>query len=309
MLKKTKTIIWKPIELLKHFRFNNNLSQIIRRIFLPTSLIALLFLTSCMPGKKTARIFLEKSNQMAVMIVPPTNTFLYYYPFNSSQDPTLPVEGESIENSHFLNKVDINKANEIFMTSLLENLKKFDLNVFTPDQFDEFLTYEGVRYIFTIAQTEMVESDRQHTDRALIDTVLYRQDFLLRTIERNTWFEFVEVDKQQDEADMKVLYSTFFTADNVDGKFRYRALSGEVSYEYSSYLINFQDIYSLNNFAGQKNARYIFEFLLNRYVEENARSFIAKTPRFRYNKGKDELRRSRDDQNFIILEPQEVTVP
>ncbi len=290
---------------MKNINLRNTKIEFIRRQASGMLLIAVIFLllSSCMPGKRTARTFIEKKDQVAVMIVPPTYTFLYYYPYSYTFDSEMPSEGEDIENSHFLKEIDVERATGIFTDALLENLRKYDINVFLPEQFDQFLSHDGQRYIFTVAQTEMVESDRQHTDRALIDTILYRQDFMLRTVERNTWFEFTEVDKQEDEAGIKVLYSTFFTTDNVDGRFRYRGLTGEVLYEYSSYLISKEDIYSLNHFAGTRNARYIFDFLLNRYIEQNARPFLSQPVNFRYIPSQDKLTRSRDDQQFIIMQP------
>ncbi len=259
-------------------------------------------ISSCAPGKRTASRFLEKRENIAVMLVPPSFTFLYYYPFDIYMNPGYADAYEDIEQSYFLRNTDIERADSIFVHALNESLREFNLKVFNPEEFDMFLSHEGKRFIFTLAQTELVEYDRIHTDRALVDTILYRQEFLLRTVERNTWFEFVTVDEQPEDAGMKVLYSTLFTADNINGRFRYRGLTGEMLYEYQSYLIDQEDIYAMNRFAGQRNARYIFEFLMNNYVEENARRFILRPSTFRYNPRTNNLSRQRGDDGFIILQ-------
>ncbi|MFW5663885.1 MAG: hypothetical protein ACOCYD_02495 [bacterium] len=290
---------------MKDYKLKNLQAKITRMAAFRLLILAgfLLTISSCMPGRHTARSFIDKKEQIAIMITPPANTFLYYYPDSYTFDTDSQAKGEDIESSHFLKDIDVERATQIFTEALLDGLKKYDIKVFSQEQFDQFLAHEGDRYIFAMAQTEMVESDRQHTDKALIDTTLYRQDFLLRTVERNTWFEFSQVDKQDEDAGMKVLYSTFFTADHVDGRFRYRGLTGEVFYEYSSHLISLEDIYSLNHFAGTKNARYIFDFLLNRYVEQNAQPFLSQPVNMRYLPSQDKLTRSRDDQQFIIMQP------
>ncbi len=260
-------------------------------------------LTSCVPGKKIATSFLEDSHNQAVIIVPPSFTFLYYYPSDMPVE-SLPDGGQNLENSKFLREVDEQKATDIFLQSLLSELRSYGLKVYTSEQFDEFLRYNGPKNIFTIAQSEMIEFDSEYNDRALIDTILYRQSFLLRTIEKNTWFEYVKVDDHNENQALRVLYSTLFTSDDINGNFRYRPFSGDVFYEYSSYLITLEDVYELNRFAGEKNAQYIFDFLLNKHVEDNSdlkpenRSVF-----FRYSRSDNKIKKAGSEQRFIELEP------
>lgn len=239
------------------------------------------------------------------MIAPPAFTFLYHYPYEFFDDDVSEEQFRDIENSHFLKELDMEIVDSIFIQSMINELKRFRFRVFSPENFDEFLAHDGPRYIFTMAQTELVEFDQPHTDRALVDTILYRQDFLLRTIERNAWFEFVEVDAidEGEDSGMLVLFSTFFTADQVDGRFRYRPLTGEVVYEYSSRIIDINDVYELQRFAGLRNARYIAGFLMDNYVRENARTIIGRPAVFRYNPTDNTLRTiRRNTKEFILLE-------
>lgn len=262
-------------------------------------------ISSCAPGKNTAARFVQKAPEKAVMIAPPAFTFLYHYPYEFFDDDVSEEQFRNIENSYFLKELDMEIADSVFFHSLIHELKRFSFRVFTPEDFDEFLTHDGSRYIFTMAQTELVEFDQPHTDRALIDTTLYRQDFLLRTVERNAWFEFVEVDAFDtgEDSGMLVLFSTFFTSDEVDGRFRYRPLTGEVVYEYNSRIIDINDVYELQRFAGMRNARYIAGFLMDNYVRENARPIIGKPAVFRYNPATNTLRTiRRSTEEFILLE-------
>jgi hypothetical protein len=263
--------------------------------------LVLTVFSSCTPGYRTARSFIEKKEPIAVMIVPPANTYLYYYPYYYTSD-SLP----SIKQSYFLHDFDTQRASALFTESLLRELKKYNLRIFTPDDYEQFLSLSGQRFIFTTAQTEIAEIDKPYTERALIDTLVYRQDFLLRTIERNTWFEFVEVDETAEDAGMKVLYSTFSTSDVIDGSFRYRGFTGDVIFEYTPYLLTSEDVYTLNTFAGRGNARYIFEFLLNRHVRKNTKKEIPESVHYRYNYIDNRLFKDKDDQKFIILEPSEI---
>jgi hypothetical protein len=264
---------------------------------------ALAVLSSCAPGYRAARSFVEKKEPVAVMIVPPTNTYLYYYPYYTVNDANDSLNG--IKQSYFLHDLDVKRATALFTESLMRELKQYNLKVFTPDDFEQFLSYKGERYIFTTAQTEIVEIDKPYTERALIDTILYRQDFLLRTVERNTWFEFVKVDETNDNSGMKVLYSTFSTSDVIDGKFRYRGLTGEVLFEYTPYLLTPEDVYAVNIFAGKGNARYIYEFLLNQYAQKNTGKNLSPSTRFQFNFPDNRLYRSKNAPGFTIMEPEE----
>ncbi len=272
------------------------------RTILPVVLL-LVLLSSCMPGLRTARKFVhQKEQKPAVMVVPPSFTFINYYPFDPANPQAQFDNPGNLEDSGLLFDFDENVANDEFMEALYNHLERYPVQVFRPEQFDQFLSYPAQRYIFTIAQTELIEYDQPFTDRALIDTLVYRQDFLLRHVARNTWFEFVKVDDGSSNAGMEVLYSDFFVGDEVDGRFRYQFFTGDVIYQYTSRIIDLRDVNQMNRLAGNRNARYIFEHLLNRYVQKNARPFLS-TPRyFRYSVYDGSLSRMRDNQRFVILE-------
>ncbi len=272
------------------------------RIILPVVLLVLLF-PSCMPGLRTARKFVhEKEQKPAVMVVPPSFTFINYYPFDPANPQGQFDNPGNPENSGLLYDFDENEATEIFMDALYRHLEEYPVQVFRPEQFDQFLAYPDSRYIFTVGQTEIIEYDQPMTDRALIDTVVYRQDFLLRHVARNTWFEFVKVDDSSIDGGIQVLYSDFYTGDEVDGRFRYQFFTADVIYQYTSRIIDSRDVDQLNRFAGYRNAQYIFEHLLNRYVQKNARPFFSKPRYFRYNVYNNSFSRGRDNQRFVILE-------
>jgi len=267
--------------------------------------LILFLLPSCMPGYKAARGFLQQKDEIAIMLVPNSQTFLYFYPFDEATYPDFPDESDDLANSNLLKDMDTEQADRFFITAISDQLMQYNLRVFGPNEFDQFLSHTGDRFIFTLAQTELIEYDRTFTDRALIDTILYRQNFLLRSIERNSWFEFVKVDEYPHDTGMQVLYNTFFVSDKIDGRFRYRSYTGEVYYEYSFTPLTVNDIYSFNHDAGTTTGRHIFEFLLNRHVELNRDKNKRPPVYFRYNPADKSLSRSRDQQRFIIIEDQD----
>jgi hypothetical protein len=257
--------------------------------------------SSCTPGKRTAQNFVARSNQVSIMLIPPTSFLLYHYPYEDTGK-----EPENLSESQLLAGVDTARSMEIFNESIRQELLNLNLNVFEPENFDSFLQQQGPKYIFAIAQAEIIETDRIFTDRAFVDTIIYRQDFLLRVIEQNTWFEFVKVDDPQEESAMKVLYSSFDVADRINGRFRYNR-NWEVYYEYQSEMLTREDVYNLNRFAGRRNGRYIYEFLLNLYVEEKRGP--RNTDRyFKYSPSAGNVYTSRDDYRFIILDPEEILI-
>jgi hypothetical protein len=266
--------------------------------------IILLLLPSCMPGYKVARQFIQHKDEIAVMIVPNNHTFLNYYPFDEATYPDFPDESADIADSHLLKDTDTDQADRFFLMAITDHLMQYNIKVFGPDEFDQFLSHNGDRFIFTLAQTELIEYDRTFTDRALIDTILYQQNFLQRTMERNSWFEFVKVDEYTNNTGMQVLYNTFFVSDEINGRFRYRAFTGEVYYEYSFTPLTVNDVYAFNHDTGTSTGRQIFEFLLNRHVKLNRAEGKKPPVYFRYNPVDKSLRRSRENQGFIIIENQ-----
>ena len=239
------------------------------------------------------------------MIVPPPVTFFYYYPFNPDFADQFPDhDPKDMENSFFFKEVKDSLLGEIFMRSLVRELNSYGFNTFTAESFDLFLNRTGEKYIFTIAQSELIEYDDLKTERALIDTTLYSQDFLIRHLEQNTWFEFVKVDQGADAepAGMQVLFSTFTRTDQVNGRFRYRPLSGDVYYEYNSDMLKKEDLYQHTHATGKENARYIFEFLLNNYIRKNSDPLLSQPARFSYRKDVEKLVTTSRRRGFIVLD-------
>ena len=263
----------------------------------------LILIQSCVPGYRAAQSFLRKTSTISVMVVPPPFTYLNYYPENPELFPPETDTVYDLEESFFLKDIQVQRADSLFMEALYGKLNALNVRVFNPDQFDVFFNQPDPKYIFTIAQSELLEYDDIYEQRALIDTLLYRKSFIVRTVSRNTWFEFVKVDNPDEEADMQVLYSNIATADAIDGQFRYRWMSGEVVYEYVPYLLNLNDIYELNRWAGVQNGHYIFEFLLNRYVEQNASYRFGQPVYLKYDPYRNAIRRGNDSDRFILMEP------
>jgi hypothetical protein len=272
-----------------------------RYILLILILIILFSASSCVPGRRTAQNFIARSNEFSVMIIPPTQVFLYHFPYENPDHAP-----ENLEDSQLLNGIDSSQTIRLFMESLQQELLNLNMKVFAPDDFDSFLQQIGPRFIFSVAQSEIIEVDRIFTDRVFIDSLIYRQDFLIRALEQNTWFEFVKVNEIAADSEMQVLYSSFDVADRINGRFRYNR-NWEVYYEYQSELLTQEDVYNLNRFAGRRNGRYIFEFLLNLAVEEKH----GPQPRgdyFKYVPSTGEVTRSRDNMRFIILDPEEILI-
>jgi hypothetical protein len=267
------------------------------------SSLLLVVLNSCFPGKNAATSFLKKRNSISIMVVPPGFTYLHYYPFSPHK---YEIDGDTVypvESSSFLKDTNKDIAQEIFYENLINSLSGLYFNVYRHDQFDEFLSQPGKRYIFTIAQSELIEFNDVFEDRALIDTMIYRQSFAIVTLEHNNWFEFVKVDDSDDEVGMQVLYSTFSISDKIYGRFRYHWLSGEVTYEYTPDLLAPDDIYRLNRTVGRENAILIMEFLMNNHVKEQQPYFFGVPPYFQYVPSRNTIRRAPDRKKFIILEP------
>jgi len=114
----------------------------------------------------------------------------------------------------------------------------------------------------------------------------------------------VKVDQGADAepAGMQVLFSTFTRTDQVNGRFRYRPLSGDVYYEYNSHMLKKEDLYQHTHATGKENARYIFEFLLNNYIRKNSDPLLSQPARFSYRKDVEKLVTTSRRRGFIVLD-------
>jgi len=231
-------------------------------------LFMVIFLTSCFPVQRAAKDFGEKLPDKSILIIPPDkgNIFFSYYPYNP--DKYKSDEGYyDINDSDFLKNIDDSIFYESFNKGLRRSLNKYNLNLFFSDSIDAFLfNNKKNSYIFSVAQKELIEYTDTFEQKEMFDNALYVQEFERNNLVCNVWFEFSELDN--DERSMEVLFNMQFTSDLFEGDFRKNWRTGEVTYEYTPYKLEIEDVYDLSFYTGYNSGDYIVDYLFNLFLEE-----------------------------------------
>lgn len=243
-----------------------------------------------------------KEDNLHVLVIPPSGLLKYYYSSDPMADTTDTLQPDPIDDARFIAELNDTAFVNYFMRSLNFYLQQLRINVYGPENIDAFFKIDTVAYMFSVAQLELIEFADQHIEVTMLDTTLYRVAKPRTNLEKSTWFEFSELNNH--DRRMEVLYSMQRTSDYYDGMFHYDWRSGEVTYRYTPYYLEEPDLYDLAYFSGKKNARYIFDHLMNLYVQEHRRPRRGAPVYYQYDPDQHAIRRAHGDR-FIRIPQQD----
>jgi hypothetical protein len=257
-----------------------------------------LMLASCSSQRKLATEFITRQADIHVLLLPPPAVLKKYYPIHPDSLASGQVDPFDLEESKFIKDAQDSVLVLLFMTSLRENLEAFDVKVYGPADVETFLSLDSSAYVFSIAQLEIMEYLNEEIRYAVLDTTVYEVGFARVNLNHSQWFEFTELNHP--ERPMQVLFSSQFSSDVFDGRFRQNILTGEMFYEFQPYRLRFEDLHQLSVFAGQKNAQFIFDFLLNKYIDDRSKKPRQVVDYLQYDRERHSIRRAFNDR-FIRI--------
>ncbi len=270
----------------------------IKRLFF--LLLPVLVLFSCATERRLAQQFVQEETNINVLLLPPPDLIVKYYPTHPDEADPDTIDAYDLQDARFVDEVDDSLVVNNFMQSLKYHLELFQVNVFGPDNIDSFFRLDTTAFIFSLSQMELMEYLDEAIFTSTIDTIQYLQRFPQTTLMQSHWFEFSTLN--QPEKPMEVLYSMQYTSDYFDGRFVYNPLSGEVTFRYTPYYLTSDDVFELAYFAGEQNAQYIFDYLMNYYVREEIASDTDRY--FTYDRNRHVLRPAYNDR-FIRISNRE----
>ena len=262
--------------------------------------ILTVFLPSCGSQRKLALEFFREQEEIHVLLLPPQEILKKYFPIHPDSIVGNDYDPFVLEHSKFIKEAEDSVLLALFKSSLKQSLEAFEVKVYGPADMQDFLNLDTSAYVFSLAQLELMEYLHEEIRYALLDTTLYEVAFNPVNLVHSQWFEFTELNHP--ERPMQVLYSAQYTGDVFDGKFRHNFLTGEMTYEFQPYRIGLGDVYQLSIFAGEKNAQFIFDFLLNKYVDDRIRKPRRMVDYLQYDRLENNIRRAYDDR-FIRINP------
>jgi hypothetical protein len=266
-------------------------------------MILTVLLASCTSQRKLATAFITEQTDIHVLLLPPQVILKKYYPVHPDSLAAREYDPLNLEASQFIKDAKDSVLLGLFMSSLRKNLEAFDVKVYGPGDMEPFLNLDSLAYVFSVAQIEIMEYLNEEVQYAVLDTTVYEVGFEKVNLVHSQWFEFTELNHP--EQPMQVLYSAQYTGDIFDGKFRHNILTGEMNYEFQPYRVRFADLYQLSDFAGSKNAQFIFDFLLNKYVDDHTKKSRRMVDYLQYDRDQHIIRRAYDDRFIRINLPLE----
>lgn len=231
---------------------------------------AALVLVSCSPERKLAKQFMQNKEPSAVMLLAPDFVYKVSYKLPDSavlaNTPDYLTDSLLLANTDVIRFVNDSAYMSSFVAGFSNALKRIGFKVYSPEQSGEFLTYGQKAVILNIAQAELEEYFDSIGEKAQFgDEDLYSYEFFITSVNLNFWFEMSGMN--HNDSVMRVLFSQQVISDRVDGGFRYFPFTGDVKYIYSVDSIDTGDLYFAANKAGELNATYLNDYLMNRYIQ------------------------------------------
>ncbi len=258
-------------------------------------------LFSCSSQRNLAIQFVTQQAQLHVLLLPPPAVIRKFYPAHPDSLKPAQVDPFNLSESQFIKHANDSVLINLFMDALRENLALFGVKAYEASEIEKFLALDSLAYVFSVAQLEAMEYNDKDLKYTLYDTTVYEIAFPQVILTQSQWFEFTELNHP--ERPMQVLYSSQFTNDVFQGRFRKNTLTGQMAYEYQSFPLGFADLYQLSVFAGQKNAQYIYDFLLNKYIDDRLKKTRRPKDYLQYQRELNTLGRAYNDRFIRIAIP------
>ncbi len=235
-------------------------------------LLLWVFLQGCTTGLQLANRFVLEETDIHVLLDPPpgVNKVFFPAPPGETLNDTLPEEEKA---PRFLEQVDDSLYIEYFMDAIHHRLELLYVNWYGPDQEEEFYRQEGKKYIFDVAQLELMEYIDYESFYAEHRGGYHRDSVQITVLENSVWFEFRDLNRE--DPDEQVLFSLHATSDYVEGRFVRDRETGEIRLDTETFPLTDNDVLDLAWFAGERNAENIFNHLLNRYVADGLEYDLA----------------------------------
>lgn len=232
----------------------------------------LLHLTSCSLERRLANNFVTKREPVAFLLLPPDFSYKYSYKIpdieNFESLPQATQDSLLFYNSDLLQYINDSTLINGYINGLNSGLKALGYSVYLPGSTENFVNSASESIIVNLAQLQLEEFyDSISDDASFGDEELYSYELYITALNVNSWIELSRVN--HNDTATQTLYASSTLTDYFDGGFRYFPLSGDVKYTYSIDSLRVEDVYYSVNNLGYLYAGYLFDYLMNDYIQKN----------------------------------------
>ena len=233
--------------------------------------LAIFFLTGCSVELKLARSFVDAGKPAEYLLLRPT--IILKYNLKEFEIPGLDtIEGYMkdstlLENSLFLKSITDSLLIEQFTSGFIKTLESYGAKVVPDSSIDTLMEKEGNAYVVNIAQFSLEEYIHPYSsEETVYDEVVVIDGIDLNAINYNLWLELSHMNTEKKN---KVLFVSDYLPDTMKGSLKQNLLSGKYSFDYTIDTITMAQVYEFASWFGKKSATYLFDYLMNAYIDEN----------------------------------------
>ena len=279
--------------------------MLIRRFLLFVSTtILLLQLTSCSPERRLANDFIKKNQPVSILLLAPDFSYKYNYKIPDIEDfDSLPVNVQDsllFFNSRLLQYINDSTFFSNYLLGLATGLKSIGMNPYFFDSADTFLSTDSEALILNLVQLQFEEYYDSIGDEASFgDVELYSYELFITAVDVSSWFELSIINNHDTSA--AVLFTSNTLSDNFNGGFQYLPFSGEVKYNYTIDSLTTDFIYSSAYALGNLYSGYLFDYLMNGYIQKNLPPEFTPKDQYTYERTSGMIKKNKNGQGFSKL--------
>jgi hypothetical protein len=272
-------------------------------------LLAVFFLmiTGCSLEQKLAKTFIEEARPKQFFLLKPSYVFKsnlkeFEIPGIDTLDD-LTRDSLLMDHSLFLKLISDSVLIEEFTDSFKRTLESYGTEVFPEDAVDTIMENGGTPYIVNIAQLSLEEYVHPYSSEEMVyDDVVVIDGIDLNAINYNLW---LELGRMNTEKSNKVLFASDYLLDDLNGNLKQNLLSGKITFDYTIDTITTYRVYEFARRFGRVTASYLFDYLMNYYIEENLPlDYPYEKLHYHYDPARKIVYIINPDEGFIELENQ-----
>jgi hypothetical protein len=227
-------------------------------------------MTGCTVEKKLAKTFVDSEKSGPFFLLRPSIVFKYN--LKEFQVPGIDSLDEFtkdsllLENSLFLKNVTDSVLIDEFIYGLKKSLETYGAVVYVENEVDTLLAKGGTPFIINVAQVSLEEYIHPYSSEEVIyDEVFLIDGIDLNAINYNFW---LELGRMNTEKKNKVLFTSDYLLDQVNGTFKQNLMTGKLRYDFTIDTITISQVYKGARQFGKATAGYLFDYLMNSYIGE-----------------------------------------
>ena len=263
----------------------------LKKNILPVMLMAafLPFMLSCSIERKIAREYIKSDTARSVLLIPPGYLFktsLKTYEIeNAAELSQYELDSLLIDNSLFLKHVSDSVFLRQYVISFWKELEELGFRVYPDDSLHAFLGGQNRAFIINLAQLELEEYVMPISEEEQFGDYIYSYNIDLNAVNLNSWIEISRINFEEDK---EFFFGSLYLTDEMDGYFRLNYFTGDVVFRHTIDTLLLNEIYSLGSLGGQLHASYVFDHLLNKYIDKRMeeKNFRRSDIYYHYNRQK-----------------------